>query len=120
MSLRSDKFEGQTGKYNTVFNALVRRYGYKIAKYIQQSSNYEIICQDLTRLAKYWKDHKNQNVTHPNYKVPAWYGMTEEVKEKLKNENKRLVTAYETDWLNNQLDKGKSYKLLKYFNSFKT
>ena len=100
MIKRTDKFTGEVGKYSTTFNALVRMLGKQEARSIQQSKE---VYKDLNfALYKAASEHKvvfGEDVRHPNWKVPAFYGMKKEMAKQLENKNSKLVAAYKTDWL---------------------
>ena len=50
---RNDKFTGERGKYNSVFNELVRQLGKSNVKQLQQynKDTYNEICNDISELA---------------------------------------------------------------------
>lgn len=103
MIKRTDKFTGELGEYCTTFNALVRLRGKTEAKIIQKSKVYKDLNFSLYNAATEHKTIFGEDVRHPNWKVPAFYGMKKEISEKLESKNSKLVAAYKSDWLFNWL-----------------
>lgn len=99
MIKRTDRFTGEVGEYCTTFNALVRLLGMQEAKFIQESKGYENLHFALYRAANEHKTVYGEDVRHPKRKVPAFYGMKEEIAKELESKNSRLVAAYKSDWL---------------------
>jgi len=97
---RTDKFTGELGEYCTTFNALVRLLGKEEAKIIQNSKeDYKGLNFALYKAATEHKTVYGEDVRHPNWKVPAFYGMKKEIAKELESKNSRLVAAYKSDWL---------------------
>jgi len=103
--IRSAKYTGKIGDYNTVFNSTVRILGMKRAKEIRSSNEfYAYVCSTVYDQAlKYWEVN-GEDLLHPKGKVDAWYGMTEEQKIELEEEKKNPVYAYKSKWLNELLE----------------
>lgn len=99
MIKRTDRFTGEVGEYCTTFNALVRLLGKQEAKIIQKSKGYKNLHFALYNAADEHKIVYGEDVRHPNWKVPAFYGMKEEMAKKLESKNSKLVAAYKSDWL---------------------
>ena len=96
---RSDRFTGEVGEYCTTFNALVRLLGKQESKIIQESKGYKNIHFALYNAANEHKTVYGEDVRHPKWKVPVFYGMKEEIAKKLESKNSKLVAAYKSDWL---------------------
>lgn len=112
--LRSDKFDGPEGEYNTVFNTIVRDIGLDNAIKLKSSKSvYDVICTSLYNRSKYFKNVKKQIVTHPNFHVPAFYGMPKSIKEKLDKKSNSQVIAYNTPWVKKRLNNHHLYKAFK-------
>lgn len=104
MIKRTDKFTGEVREYCTTFNALVRLLGKAEAKIIQNSKeDYKSLNFALYKAATEHKTVYGEDVRHPEGKVPAFYGMEEEISKKLETKNSRLVAAYKSDWLFDRL-----------------
>ena len=100
MIKRTDRFTGEVGEYCTTYNALVRIVGKEEAKSIQKSKEvYKSLNFALYKAATEHKTVYGEDVRHPNWKVPAFYGMKKEMSEELESKNSRVVAAYKSDWL---------------------
>lgn len=99
MIKRTDRFTGEPGEYCTTFNALVRLLGFEDAKSIQKSEGYKNLHFALYEAADEHERVYGEDVRHPNRKVPAFYGMKEEIAKKLESKNSKDVAAYRSDWL---------------------
>lgn len=80
---RNDLFTGKLGTYNTTFNALVRKLGMSKANEIRQNKE---LYKDLNFTISGNANkayHTTGNVRHPKFKVPAFYGMKQEIFETL-------------------------------------
>ena len=103
--IRSAKYTGETGDYNTVFNSTVRLLGMKSAKELRSAKkDYDEICSTVYDQAKKYWEYNGEDLLHPKGKVDAWYGMTEEQRKDLELEKKNPVYAYKTKWLNELLE----------------
>ncbi len=97
---RNDSFTGSEGKYNTTFNTLVRLKGSEEANTIRSDKSfYKELNFEVNNLANK-SYNKGENVRHPKFKVPAFYGMKSDMYETLSSQRKAYVSAYETEWLN--------------------
>lgn len=101
MIKRNTHFHGEIGQYNTVWNTLVRTLGEQKAMRIKSSNPelYKSLALHVNTAANSSYRNQGLNVRHPNWKVPSFYGMKEELKEKLKKQKKHMVLAYESKWL---------------------
>jgi len=102
--IRNSNFTGQVGEFNTTYNSLVRMFGktkadeLKLNKELYKNLNFFINGEANS-------SYKNgKNVRHPKFKVPAYYGMTKEMKEKLSQQRKSHVSSYKSEWLQNKID----------------
>ena len=94
---RNDKFTGERGKYNSVFNELVRQLGKSNVKQLQQynKNEYNELCNDVLELAKE-KELLGEDIIPPKVRDIAFYGMTSERKKILKKNKKDRVGLYES------------------------
>ena len=103
MRQRNAEFNIDRDKYNTVFNEIARQLGgQKEAQEFRENNkeHYSKICLEISKSA----DNDKVNVRHPNWKVPAFYGMSEEIKEQLKNNSSNYVSAYLSTWLKDKIE----------------
>ena len=97
---RNDAFTGLEGKFNTTFNTLVRLLGMEEASTLRKDKSfYKDLNFEIYNLANK-SYHNGENVRHPKFKVPAFYGMKSDMYETLSSQRKAYVSAYETTWLN--------------------
>lgn len=103
-NIRNSNFTGQVGEFNTTYNSLVRMFGktkadeLKLNKELYKNLNFFINGEANS------SDKNGKDVRHPKVKVPAYYGMTEEMKEKLSQQRKSYVNAYKSEWLQNKIN----------------
>jgi hypothetical protein len=97
---RNDSFTGSEGKFNTTFNTLVRLKGMEEANTLRKDKSfYKELNFEISNLAN--KSYRNgENVRHPKFKIPAFYGMKSDMYETLSSQRKAYVSAYKTEWLN--------------------
>ena len=105
MLLRTDKFTGKVGEYCTTYNALVRLTSQAEANEIRENSEiYKNLNFAIANAANDYLEDYGENVWHPNRKVPAFFGMKNEIAEELKSKNRSVVNAFNTKWLFTFLD----------------
>ena len=91
---RNDSFTGSEGKYNTTFNTLVRLKGSEGANTLKSDKSfYKDLNFEINNLANQ-SYHKGENVRHPKFKVPAFYGMKSDMYETLSSQRKAYVSKY--------------------------
>ena len=101
--IRNSNFTGQTGEFNTTYNSLVRMFGEPKANELK--SNKELY-RDLNFFINKEANvsyKKGKNIRHPKFKVPAFYGMSEELYAELAPQRKAYVSAYKTEWLEGKI-----------------
>ena len=109
---RNSNFTGETGEFNTTYNSLVRMFGksqtdkLKLNKELYRDLNFFINGQANAS----YKEGKN--VRHPKFKVPAFYGMKEEMYKELAPQKKAYVSAYKTEWLQNKINEFLSQRVI--------
>ena len=102
--IRNSNFTGQTGEFNTTYNSLVRMFGKT------KTDEFKLNRETYKELNFYLNSEANlsfkdgNNVRHPKFKVPAYYGMTEEMYKKLSLQRMAYVAAYKTKWLENKIN----------------
>lgn len=113
MNKRNTRFDGNLGEYNTVWNTLVRNLGKTKASDFKRYSRerYKRLAIEINSSANEYLNLYGINVRHPNVKVPSFYGMTEGLKEKLKEEKKHMVLAYKSEWLDSKVKEWIIYNL---------
>lgn len=101
MKKRNTLFHGEFGQYNTVWNTIVRLLGESQAREVRNKlpETYKSLAMDMNTLANRSYKEDGVNVRHPDWKVPSFYGMKEDLKEKLREEKKHMVLAYDSRWL---------------------
>ena len=105
LKTRNDQFTGKSGKFSTTFNAIYRLYGKVTAKAIQSNKDFYQKLNFYLNSEANKSYHEGKNVRHPKWKVPAFYGMTAEMKEQLSKKNSSFISAYETKWLRTNIKK---------------
>tara|TARA_S200002703_G_scaffold120502_1_gene106331 strand:+ start:706 stop:1452 length:747 start_codon:yes stop_codon:yes gene_type:complete len=102
--IRNSNFTGQIGEFNTTYNSLVRMFGktkadeFKLNKELYKDLNFFINGEANTSY------RNGENVRHPKFKVPAFYGMGEELYKELAPQRKAYVSAYKTEWLESKIN----------------
>ena len=101
MRKRNTLFHGELGKYNTVWNTVVRLLGTVEAGEVKKNlpETYKNLAMYVNSRAVDCYNIEGVNVRHPDWRVPSFYGMKEELKVKLKEEKKHMVLAYDSEWL---------------------
>lgn len=101
MKKRNTLFHGELGEYNTVWNTVVRLLGTVEAGDVKRNlpETYKNLAMYVNSRAVDCYKMEGVNVRHPDWKVPSFYGMKEDLKEKLKEEKKHMVLAYDSEWL---------------------
>lgn len=98
--VRNANYTGETGQFNTVWNTLVRVLGLTKAKEIRSNKElYKDLSFFINEAANFSYRELSTNVRHPKWKVPAFFGMSENTFNKLKNQKRAYVAAYQSDWL---------------------
>ena len=93
---REPKFNGDRGKYNTLCNEVVRQLGEKEAKSLR---NQKEIYAEMSMVVSNLANDEEEQILYPKGKVPAFYGMKDEIKEQLDSTSSSRVNAYLSTWL---------------------
>jgi|TARA_B100001093_G_scaffold518973_1_gene605826 hypothetical protein len=101
MKHRETTYTEPVGKYISLHNALVRKFGLLPVSEAKKTGIYKNLSFTLSDLASNEKMFKKEPIIEG--RGPAWYKMTPKMRAKLQQEKKYAVNEYLTEWMLNQL-----------------